>query len=475
MTQLPISPSSSNTHAVVIGGSIAGLLAARVLTEYFEQVTIIERDYYPQHPQPRSGVPQSNQAHFLLIRGKQIIEELFPGFVEELSTKGAIHVDVLKDFLWLSEYGLWPRFSSDLTTWSCTRNLIENILCKRLGKYPNLKIMEGHQVSQLLATDDHQIVTGVRFKDREGKESTIKADLTVDASGRNSKASQWLESLGYEKPQQQSINSFLGYASRWYQGPLKHQVDWTCITLTPKATQCKRGGIIIPIEGEQYIVTLTGVGEDYPPTDEQGFLEFARSLRRPDIYQIIKDAQPLSPAYGYRRTENQLRHYEKLSRFPENFLILGDGVCSFNPVYGQGMTVAALGALTLKHCLEEQKSEGFNLNLQGLSRRFQKQLAQVNYTPWLMATGEDLCWPTTVGGEVTRVTKLIHSYMDLVKRSLCNDPTVLKVFAEVIHMIKPSSVLFSPNILLRVLLNLLSQKENSKNLTETYSLNSEPE
>ena len=461
-----------NNHALVIGGSIAGLLAARVLVEHFERVTVIERDCYPENPEPRSGVPQSNQGHFLLVRGKQILEELFPGFVEELAEKGAIQVDVLKDWPFLSEYGWWSRFSSDLTTWSCTRNLIENIIRKRLLNYTHLTFMEGHQVLELLASSDNREITGVGLKDSQGRESTLKANLTVDASGRNSKSIQWLLALGYEKPQEESINSFLGYATRWYQCPSHHQADWKGIYLMPKAPKFKRGGLIMPVEGKRWIVTLTGIGGDYPPTDELGFLEFARSLRSPCVYQAIKDAQPLSPVYGYRRTENHLRHYEKLERFPENFLILGDAVCSFNPVYGQGMTVAAIGALTLKRCLQQQKQNGVNLNLKGVSRRFQKQLAQVNHTPWLMATGEDLVWPTTVGEETSPMMQLIHFYMKLVKIVSCHNQRIQTIFAEVLHMTKPSSAFFTPNVFIPVLLRSLSKRTRSKKLSGSYPLKS---
>ncbi len=472
MYQTSIFPSQHSSHAIVIGGSIAGLLSARVLAEHFERVTVIERDYYPESPEPRSGVPQSNQPHFLLTRGKQILEELFPGFVEELSEKGAIQVDVLKDWLFLSEYGWWPRFSSDLITWSCTRNLIENVIRKRLVNYTHLTFMEGHQVTELLASSDHREITGVALKNSQGRESTVTANLTVDASGRNSKAIQWLLAFGYEKPQEQSINSFLGYATRWYQCPSHHQADWKGIMLMPQAPEFNRSGVIIPVEGERWIVGLGGIGGDYPPTDELGFLEFARSLRSRDIYQAIKDAQPLSPVYGYRRTENHLRHYEKLERFPENFLILGDAVCSFNPVYGQGMTVAALGALTLKRCLEQQKQNGVNLNLKSVSSRFQKELAQVNHTPWMMATGEDLSWPTTVGGKTSPIMKLIHSYLKSVKMVSCHDRRILRIFTEVIHMTKPSSTFLTPNVLIPLLWRSLCQRTQSKKLLESYSLNS---
>jgi 2-polyprenyl-6-methoxyphenol hydroxylase-like FAD-dependent oxidoreductase len=467
---VPDNKLETNSHAIVIGGSIAGLLAARILAEDFERVTIIERDYYPENSDPRSGVPQSNQGHFLLAQGKQILEELFSGFAEELSEKGAVQVDVIKDWLLLSEYGWLSRFSSDLTTLSCTRNLIENIIRKRLLSYTHLTFMEGHQVFELLTSSDKKEVTGVQLKDSQGRVYTLRANLTVDASGRNSKAIQWLLALGYEKPQEQSINSFLGYATRWYQCPSPHHADWKGIALMPKAPEFKRGGLIIPVEGNRWAVTLSGIGGDYPPTDEIGFLQFARSLRSPDIYQAIKDAHPLSPAYGYRRTENHHRHFEKLKNFPENFLILGDAACSFNPVYGQGMTVAALGALTLKRCLQQQKSKGVIFTLKGISRRFQNQLAQINYTPWLMATSEDLSWPTTVGGETSPIMRLLHSYMKSVKIVSCHSRTIQRIFAEVIHMTKPSSVFFRPDVFIPALFSLLSLSNQTEKLSGRYPL-----
>ena len=200
-----------------------------------------------------------------------------------------------------------------------------------------------------------------------------------------------------------------------------------------------------PIEGERWIVTLGGVGRDYPPTDEAGFLEFARSLRVPLLYDLLKDAQPLSPIYSYRRTENCWRHYERLQRLPDGVVAIGDAVCVFNPVYGQGMTTAALGAITLDRCLKQsQLPKGFPL-------RFHKQLAQILKTPWLMATGEDSRWSTTVGAKPGRSDRWVQKYLDRVTVLMQDNPVLLKTFAEVVHMVKPPTVLFAPNIVLQVL------------------------
>ncbi len=221
-----------------------------------------------------------------------------------------------------------------------------------------------------------------------------------------------------------------------------------------------RGGVLYPVEGNRWVVTLGGVGRDYPPTDEAGFLDFARSLRSPILYEAIEDAQPLSPIYSYRRTENRLLHYENLSRLPEGFVAVGDAVCAFNPVYGQGMTIAAKGALTLDECLRQQLG-GSKSSLTGLTQRFQKRLAQLNATPWLMATGEDFRFATTEGGQRDWMSRLMQRYMDMVILVSLDHPQVYRTFAEVVHMVKPPTTLFGPGILAQVLGQAINGRRNA--------------
>jgi len=263
-------------------------------------------------------------------------------------------------------------------------------------------------------------------------------------------APKWLVALGYQPPEKTVINSFLGYASRWYQRPEGFQADWQGLTVSSKPPEHRRGGVLYPVEGNRWVVTLGGIGRDYPPNDEAGFLDFARSLRSPIIYEALKEAQPISAISSYRGTENRWCHYEKLSRLPEGIVVLGDAVCAFNPVYGQGMTIAALGALTLDECLHQQwrRDKG---SLVGLQKRFAKRLAQVNATPWLMATGEDLRWPTTEGGQPDRMSRLMHRYIDQVLLLALDHPEIYKTFGEVVHMVKPPTALFQPGILAQVL------------------------
>jgi 2-polyprenyl-6-methoxyphenol hydroxylase-like FAD-dependent oxidoreductase len=442
----------SSSHAIVIGGGIAGLLAARVLADHFDLVTIIERDRFPEKPEPRQGTPQSYHPHVLLVQGQLILERLFPRLKDELVRNGASSVDWTADFRWLLMGGWAPRFPSGITSRACTRNLLEAIIRQHLVNDRPVELLEASQVTGLLANTGNTAVTGVRVRDGNGKEAEIPAQLVVDASGRGSKAPKWLQSLGYGMPQETTIKSFLGYATRWYQTLGGSPLDYKVLYLMPKAPDHPRGGVIHQVEDGRWLVNLIGVGRDYPPADEAGFLNFARSMHTPEIYEAIRDAQPLSPIYGYQRTENRWRHYERLSRLPENFVVLGDAVCAFNPVYGQGITVAALGVLTLDQCLRQQNQRRSNRALTGLAQRFQKQLAKVNTVPWLMATGDDFRWPTTEGGQPDSMTRLMHWYLDRVMLVASESAEVYKVLVEVLHLLKPPTALFQPGILAQVMI-----------------------
>lgn len=428
-------------HAVVIGGSIGGMLAARVLADYFEQVTVLEQDHLAEYPAPRPGVPQSYQVHVLLLRGQQILEQLFPGLLLELVAAGAATVNWTQDCMMLGFTGWERTFASELTTYTCSRVLLEWCIRRRLATYSNVRL-DTKQVIGLITNTGKTQITGVQCRCR-GSEltETITANLVVDASGRTSQAPQWLTEIGYVPPQETVVNSFLGYASRWYQCPANVSNSWKSVLIWPKPPNDSRVGLIYPVEGDRWVLTLTAPGRDYPPTDEAGFLDFACSIRSPVLYEAIKDAQPISPIYSYRRTENRWRHFEQIKRYPEGFVVLGDAACAFNPIYAQGMTTAALGALTLQQCLREYRQRSF-------TRHFQQRLATVNASPWLMATGEDFRWSTTEGGQPGVKHQLLHWYVDRVRH--IRHRQALQVFLEVVHMVKSPAALFQPAILLPV-------------------------
>jgi flavin-dependent dehydrogenase len=441
----------ADDEAVVIGGSMAGLLTARVLADHFARVTIVERDSLPDGPAFRKGVPQSRHLHVLLSSGRTVLGQLFPGIDEELSAAGAIPVEWPRDVLWLTARGWCTRFTTDIRILCASRELLEWSVRRRLAALDRVRFLTGHEVTGLIAIADQRQITGVRLRARPAvseSTETLPAGLVVDASGRQSHAPDWLAALGYERPAETRINAFLGYASRLYTVPQDARADWQILYLQGEPARNGRGGALFPVEGNRWIVTLAGVGRDYPPTDDAGFLAFARGLRSPLLYDAIKDAQPLTPIHGYQRTENQRRFYEKLARRPERFLVTGDALCAFNPVYGQGMTAAAQGALVLDQLLREQGGE-----VAGLPRRFEREVARVNAAAWLIATGEDLRYPTTEGGERTVQTRLTHRYFDRVIGAATRDAHVNLAFLKVLQLDAPPATLFRPGILAPALLH----------------------
>lgn len=444
---------TAGRHAVVVGGSMAGLLAARVLADHFERVTIVERDRLPDGPEFRKGVPQSRHLHVLLGRGCAIVESLLPGFEAELLQAGAVTARWPADVLWLTAQGWSRRFDQGLRLLSASRELIEWGVRRRVAALENVAVVEGHDVSSLVADAGRSRVTGVRIRARpstgqDATEHELAADLVVDASGRNSRTPRWLVELGFEPPSETRIDAFLGYASRHYAIPPTFAADWRVLYLQSHPPGNARAGGLFPVEGGRWMVTLAGAGRDYPPTDDAGFLDFAASLRSPVLSEAIRSATPLTPIHGYQRTENQRRHYERMRRMPEGLLVTGDALCAFNPIYGQGMTAAAQAAQVLDGILRDQPGG----SLDGLWRRFHPAVAAANAGAWLIATGEDLRYPKTEGGARDLRTRLTHRYLDRVIRAGTEDKAVNQAFLQVLQLVAPPKTLFAPRVLFPALL-----------------------
>jgi 2-polyprenyl-6-methoxyphenol hydroxylase-like FAD-dependent oxidoreductase len=433
-------------HAVVIGGGIAGLLAARVLVDYFGTVSVLERDRMPHVPSPRPGTPQGAHQHVLLQRGLQIVEGLFPGVRCELAAAGAPIVDMAADVAWLTAAGWGVRFESELKMLACSRELLESALRRRLLAFAGIRFIEAAEVSGLVG--DGTAVTGVRIRPRgslAGLEE-MRAQLVVDASGRHSRLPDWLVSLGSGRPQERVVNGFLGYASRIYRIPTRMTSNWQGAYVQPAPPTHKRGGVLFPLEGGRWHLTLAGVGGDYPPTGEAEFLDFAKSLRSRILFDAIRDAEPLTPIAGYRATENRWREYENLRPWPAGLIVLGDAACAFNPVYAQGMTTAALGVHTLAALLKRERIQEPDAIVRGLGRKFQRALARVNAAPWQLATSEDLRLPQTTGARAGLATRLGHAYFDRVLRLTTERPDVRLAFLRAMNMIEGPGVLFAPRI-----------------------------
>lgn len=435
----------SGRHAVVVGGSIGGMLAARVLADHFDRVTVIERDQLPDASENRPGVPQARHLHFLFKRGLMAVEEVFPGVTADLLEAGSHLLDQGRDFRILYRSGWSPRGEIGLEFCTFTRPLLEATIRRHLVTDTRISLRQGFEVSSLVTSADGSRVEGVRIEPRHrdpeapAEVETIAADLVLDTSGRGSKAPDWLAAAGFARPQETVVDAFWGYATRIYEPVEDFKKDWKTLFLINRPPYQPRAGIIQPIEGNRWIVTLAGVMHDYPPTDEEGFLKFARSLSSPELYRAIEHAKPLSRIWGYRRTENRLRHYDK-AKVPQGFAALGDSVCAFNPVYGVGMTLVGLEALALRESLRRGKGK---LD----SHRFQKQVSKLVAGPWALTTGEDLRWPATEGGEVTAKVKFMHWYIEQVIRLIPQSQEVFRRFQEVNHMLKAPTALFHPAVL----------------------------
>jgi pimeloyl-ACP methyl ester carboxylesterase/flavin-dependent dehydrogenase len=444
---------SARDEAVVIGGSMAGLLAARVLADHFDHVTLVDRDCFPDNPEFRKGVPQSRHLHVLLARGLDIAGRLFPGIADELVNAGAIQLEWPTDAIWLTPRGWSKRFAPGIVFISCSRELLEWTIRRLVEARENVRLLEGQQVTGLVSTVDRRTVKGVRLRPHrpaEGEAEAVgelAAGLVVDASGRHSKAPEWLAALGYEPPQEERVSASLGYASRDYAIPESFRGDWKAIMLQAKPPKTFRTGYLFQIAPDRWRLSVMGAGGGYPPTDEEGFLDFVRGLRSPIIYEAIESAELLTPVFGYRDTDNQRRLYERLRRFPDGFLVTGDAVVALDPIYGQGMTAAAQAALALDRLLREPGG-----GTADLGPRFHRAVARANSGAWLIATEEDLRYPSTQGGRRDLAMELTHRYLDRVFRAALDGRRAHFAFLNIIQLVDPPTAFFKPTVLVPALL-----------------------
>ena len=448
--------------AIVVGGSMAGLLAARVLAEFFTTVTVIERDERSDRPEPRRGVPQGRHAHGLLLRGQDTICRLFSGVREELLAAGATPVNMGRDVKWF-HFDVWKcRYHSALDFISASRPLIEWTVAERVRRLPNVKMMHGWAVRGIVY--DGHCVSGVRVQRRDDRatEQRLDAELVIDASGRGSQIPQQLRVLGFERPEESAVGIDVGYASCLFRAPNVPR-DWKALYVVSQPP-AKRGALILPLEGDRWICTLVGMHGDHPPTDLAGYLEFAKSLPVPDLYEALRSAEPLGEPVRYGFPAGLRRHYEKLCRFPPGLLVLGDALCSFNPIYGQGMSAASMYADVLQTCLQERVATGWSL--MDLWRPFFREVARAADRPWQLATGEDFRFAETTGAR-GRVLKLLHWYTEKVHQAASVSPQVTERFYEVMHLLKAPTALFTPAILWKVATSRAGRRSARRPMNQT--------
>ncbi len=428
-------------HAVVVGGSIAGLCAARVLADAFGRVTLLEQDVLPEGPEPRRGTPQACHVHGLLAYGSRLLEELFPGLDAELAGAGAPALRIGRDVGYLSAYGWSPCFEPTIPFRTASRPLLEQRLRRRVLALDRVSVLGGRQVTGLLASPGGDRVHGVVHGGPGGGEERLEADLVVDASGRGSRAPGWLERLGRSTPDESVVDSFAGYATRTYEDIPPLLDGWKSVFLlgTPENP---RGGVILPIENGRAQVTVVGLVRDYPPTDEEGFAAFAGTLRGPHLRRAMDSARPVSDIQGTRSTANRWLHYERLRDQPAGLVVVGDAACTFNPIYGQGMTVAASGAVLLGELLRR------SVPAERFPRLFQRELAARLAPVWSMATSSDFRFPAT-SGKRSPGMRVAHAYFDALLRLGVQDPEVTRTVSQVLQLLAPPGLLLRPGLVVR--------------------------
>jgi len=374
--------------AIVCGAGIAGLLSARVLADFFERVLIVERDIPPVDPVPRKGVPQGHQVHVLLGGGLKVLTDLLPGFVDDAVAHSATYACVTTSAKRYQVNGWLPRFESNLWTLHCSRSLLEWLTRRHVLALPRVELRAGVRFVGLVAGDGADRVAVATSSAGGGVRDVTSCELVVDATGRSSAAPTWLGDLGFDVPDETSVNAFWGYASRYFRMPPAWDPDYLALVTIPVGRDGNtRGAILQRHEGDRWLCTLVGCAQDYPPGDDDAYRAFASALPIPDFADAIAAGEPLTRIETWRQTANRLRRYDELVRRPENLVLVGDSVCALNPVYGQGMSVAALGAADL--CAELTEHAARTGGLDGLAGRFQRRLARTVLFPWSMACGAD--------------------------------------------------------------------------------------
>ncbi|MDE5453635.1 squalene monooxygenase [Bradyrhizobium sp. CSA112] len=435
-------------QAVVIGAGMAGLTAAGALSDRFDQVVVLERDALPLEPAHRAGTPQARHVHALLLSGQRALSELFPGFEQDLARAGAVPLRAGLDVrVERPGYDPFPQRDLGWFGYAASRPTIERAVRRRVESRGNTTLYQRCRVQEVLATPNGDEVTGVRYENGDGASETIAADLVVDASGRGALTLALLQSIGRPLPEETTIGIDLGYATCVFAIPDDASTDWKGVMTFGQAPQNSRGGLMLPLEGNRWMATIGGRHGDGPPGDAEGFLTYAKALRTPTIYNAISRAKRLDGVARYGFPQSVRRHFERLDVFPRGLLPIGDAICRFNPVYGQGMSVAALEACLLQRLLE-RLGEDSN-PIAGLGPAFFAEVQTLIETPWSVAI-LDFVFPDTRGQRPADFETTLKFGIALT-RLAAEDPAVHKLTIEVQHLLKPRSVYRDPTLAQRVL------------------------
>jgi 2-polyprenyl-6-methoxyphenol hydroxylase-like FAD-dependent oxidoreductase len=459
--------SDCRDKAVVLGASMGGMLAARTLADEYRSVVVIERDCLPSDPVNRRGVPQGKHPHVLLGKAVEILGDRFPGLFDRLVADGAVRWDDGD----LSRF--WSTFAGHLmvrsahipdpasmTDYHVSRPLLEFAVRREVRKIPNVQILEQHHVVGLTADLDRNRVTGVRVVKPGGRETSLPADLVVDATGRGSRTPVFLEEFGYGRPPADEVEIRMAYATLPVRIP-RDMLHELVLTVYPTPTRSSMFAMFA-CEDDTYLVLAGTVGGQDPPTDRAALLEFIAKIAPAHAVAAARAGEPLGEVAQYRIPSNRWRRYDKLPRTPDGLLVFGDAICSLNPVYGQGMTIAAIESEILRDCLSRGD--------QDLPRRFFRESAKKVQTAWRTAVGSDLALPQ-VPGRRPLSTQITNAYMDRVLTAAETDPAVAQQFFRIVWMLDEPTALFRPRIVLGIVKALLTGARNPEQAAHLESLN----
>lgn len=427
-------------RAVVFGASLSGLLAARALADFYSEVVVVERDKLPTSPSPRRGVPQTEHNHVLLAQGAREYESLLPGLTEELLGAGAPHVDMMRQTrMVFSGYEL-ARGDCDTKLIHASRGLLEHAVRSRVKGLSNVEFREGCEATGIVHEDGRVTAARVTRLADGNRVETLASDLVVDALGRGGRAATWLTELGYEAPAEDRVKCDVRYVSRFVSMPAD-ALNGDHFLLVGAAPGLPHLLAACYLEGDRWMLTLAGMAGVRPPSTDEGIQEFAETMPIPDFCETLREAKPLSDPVALHYPYSVRRRFERLRRFPDGLLVVGDALCSFNPVYGQGMTVAGMQARILRECLAEGSDN--------LAQRFFPAASKAIDVPWSLGAGGDLAMPEVEGYRSPRI-RLLNRYVARVHRAASRDPRVAAVFFRVAGLLEPPSALLRPGFMARV-------------------------
>ncbi|CAN5173351.1 FAD-dependent oxidoreductase [soil metagenome] len=416
-----------------------------MLTDFYDRVTVVERDILADGGKHRRGVPQGRHLHALLASGSSALEELLPGILAELVEDGAVvactdePTDVWQEFgghVLNSKTGV---FKQTLQIYQATRPFIEAHVRRRVSELDAVTILDGHDVAGLVAESGR--IVGARIAPHTGgSERVLEADLVVDVMGRSGRTPAFLEKLGYGRPREQGIDIQVSYASqRMRIRPPAPPAKAFLIGAKPGTAV---GGAFFACENDGWILTAVGLGGCVPPTEWDALMAFTETWAPEPLMSALRRAEPIGEPARYRYPASQWRRYDKMRTFPAGLLVMGDALCSFNPVYGQGMSIATLEAVVLRDCLRDGDTE--------LGRRFFAATTKPVSAAWELARGADLAIPGITAPRPLSA-RISGWYTDRVLARCATDLAVYEQFVRVTNLLDPPTRLMSPSIARRVL------------------------